>query len=345
MDHPIPQDLREQIDRVQRDALLEIGSAENLPALESLRIKYLSRKGIVAHHFELLGGAPPELRPGLGKRLNEMRSSVQAVFQEKELSLGAHKGPPRKAPDLTLPGRKRWIGSTHPLSQTLDEIKRIFFGMGFGVAVGPEIEDDYHNFEALNFPPDHPARDMQDTFFISGKYLMRTHTSPAQIRVMEKQKPPVRIIVPGRVYRNEAISSRSYCLFHQVEGLYVDRGVTFSDLKGTLVSFARQFYGSTTRYRFRPSYFPFTEPSAEMDISCVLCAGKGCKVCKFTGWLEILGCGMVDPNVYGFVGYDPEIYTGYAFGIGVDRMTMLRYGIDDIRLLFENDVRFLNQFR
>lgn len=216
--------------------------------------------------------------------------------------------------------------------------------MGFGIATGPEIEDDYHNFEALNFPPDHPARDMQDTFFITNKVLLRTHTSPVQIRVMENQSPPVRVIMPGRVYRNEAISARSYCLFHQVEGLYVDVGVTFSELKGTLVAFAKEFYGSDIKYRFRPSFFPFTEPSAEMDITCFLCHAKGCRMCKQTGWLEILGCGMVDPNVYKYVGYDPDKYTGYAFGMGIERITLLRYGIDDIRILFENDVRFLRQF-
>jgi phenylalanyl-tRNA synthetase alpha chain len=337
--------MMDEIEQVRQLALAEISSVHDLRTIDLFRIKFLSRKGIIARLFDDLKNKPPAERPQLGKKLNELRASVQSLLDQKETTVGAASGPVPQSLDLTLPGRKRWVGSTHPLSQTFDEIKKIFFGMGFGVAVGPEIEDDYHNFEALNFPPDHPARDMQDTFFISGKFLMRTHTSPAQIRVMERQQPPVRIIVPGRVYRNEAISSRSYCLFHQVEGLYVDQGVTFSDLKGTLVSFARQFYGSTTKYRFRPSYFPFTEPSAEMDISCVFCSGKGCKICKFTGWLEILGCGMVDPNVYGFVGYDPDVYSGYAFGIGVDRVTMLRYGIDDIRLLFENDIRFLNQFR
>ncbi|MEE9187385.1 MAG: phenylalanine--tRNA ligase subunit alpha, partial [Bacteroidota bacterium] len=242
------------------------------------------------------------------------------------------------------PGRGNSIGTKHPITQTYEEIRQIFFGMGFRVAEGPEIEDDYHNFEALNFPPDHPARDMQDTFFIKPDVVLRTHTSPVQIRIMEQEKPPVRFIMPGKVYRNEAISARSYCLFHQVEGLYVDVGVTFSELKGTLVSFARQFYGSSIKYRFRPSYFPFTEPSAEMDISCFICGGRGCRICKGGGWLEILGAGMVDPNVFHFVGYNAEKYSGYAFGMGIERIAMLRYGIDDIRIFFENDVRFLNQF-
>jgi phenylalanyl-tRNA synthetase alpha chain len=223
-------------------------------------------------------------------------------------------------------------------------MKSIFVSMGFGIADGPEIEDDYHNFEALNFPPDHPARDMQDTFFLSRTALLRTHTSPVQIRVMKDRKPPVRAIMPGKVYRNEAISARSYCLFHQLEGLHVDEGVTFSDLKGTLISFIKQFYGPNTKYRFRPTFFPFTEPSADIYISCFVCGGKGCRLCKQAGWLEILGCGMVDPNVFASVGYDPEKYTGYAFGMGIERIAMLRLGVDDIRLFYENDVRFLNQF-
>jgi phenylalanyl-tRNA synthetase alpha chain len=228
--------------------------------------------------------------------------------------------------------------------QTLDEIKSIFVSMGFGIADGPELEDDYHNFGALNFPPDHPARDMQDTFFVTRDALLRTHTSPVQIRVMEDHEPPIRVIMPGKVYRNEAISSRSFCMFHQVEGLCVDKGVTFSELKGTLISFIKQFYGSSLKYRFRPTFFPFTEPSADIYITCFICNGKGCRMCKQAGWLEILGCGMVHPNVLQNVGYDTEKYTGYAFGMGIDRIAILRYGIEDIRLFFENDVRFLNQF-
>jgi len=246
--------------------------------------------------------------------------------------------------DLTLPGISKQIGRKHILIQTLDEIRAIFKSMGFSVSEGPEIESDYNNFEALNFPHDHPARDMQDTFFLSKDFLLRTHTSPVQIRVMEKNEPPVRVIMPGRCYRNEAVSSRSFCMFHQVEGLYVDTDVTFSELKGTLVGFAKQFYGENLKYRFRPSFFPFTEPSAEMDITCFLCNGKGCRVCKMSGWLEILGCGMVDPNVFKYVGYDPEKYTGYAFGMGIERIGLLKYNIPDIRIYFENDLRFLKQF-
>ena len=246
--------------------------------------------------------------------------------------------------DLTLPGTIRTIGSKHIIIQTLDEIKSIFKGMGFSVFEGPELESDYNNFEALNFPPNHPARDMQDTFFVSEKFLLRTHTSPVQIRVMERFKPPVRAIMPGVCYRNEAINPRSYCVFHQVEGLYIDTDVTFAELKGTLVSFAKQFYMDDLKYRFRPSFFPFTEPSAEMDITCFICKGKGCRICKNTGWLEILGCGMVDPNVFNYVGYDSEKYTGYAFGMGIERTALRKYGIDDIRKFYENDLRFLKQF-
>lgn len=334
----------EKIENIKQSALAEIQSIQNLEQLDNYRIKYLARKGAVAELFDDLRTISAEERPKIGKLLNELRNEVQSLFDEKKQAIELGVKQKKDFIDLTLPGRLPWIGSQHPLTQTLDEIKRIFIRMGFGIATGPEIEDDYHNFEALNFPPDHPARDMQDTFFITDKVLLRTHTSPVQIRVMENQTPPVRVIMPGRVYRNEAVSARSYCLFHQVEGLYVDVGVTFSELKGTLVVFAREFYGNEIKYRFRPSFFPFTEPSAEMDITCFLCHGNGCRMCKQTGWLEILGCGMVDPNVYKYVGYDPEKYTGYAFGMGIERITLLRYGIDDIRILFENDVRFLRQF-
>ncbi|MBI3189987.1 MAG: phenylalanine--tRNA ligase subunit alpha [Ignavibacteriales bacterium] len=332
------------INTIKQSALSEIEVVGDIQSLDNFRIKYLSRKGQVAELFDKLKEVSSDQRPQVGKALNELRVFVQSKFDEKKVTLEQSVKKQTSSLDLSLPGRKRWVGSKHPLTQTLDEIKRIFLGMGFQVETGPEIEDDYHNFEALNFPPDHPARDMQDTFFISEKILLRTHTSPVQIRVMENQQPPIRVIIPGRVYRNEAVSARSYCLFHQVEGLYVDSHVTFAELKGTLVSFAKQLYGSSLKYRFRPSFFPFTEPSAEMDITCFLCHGKGCRVCKGSGWLEILGCGMVDPNVFSSVNYDAEKYTGYAFGMGIERITMLRYGIDDIRILFENDIRFLSQF-
>jgi phenylalanyl-tRNA synthetase alpha chain len=311
--------------------------------LEEFRISYLARKGQVAALFDALRAAPPSEKPRLGKLLNELRSHLQMLFEEKSASLvPKQQGTART--DLTLPGRKHFRGTKHPVIQTLDEITSIFISMGFGIAEGPEIETDYYNFGALNFPPDHPARDMQDTFFLSEQALLRTHTSPVQIRVMEKHSPPVRVIMPGKVYRNEAVSARSLCVFHQVEGLYVDKDVTFSELRGTLVAFAKQFYGPNLKYRFRPSFFPFTEPSAEMDITCFICSGTGCRLCKQTGWLEILGCGMVDPNVFKAVGYDPEKYTGYAFGMGIERTAALRYGVDDLRLFYDNDVRFLGQF-
>ncbi len=334
----------ETITTIKQTALNELEGVRDVQSLDAFRINFLARKGKIAELFDNLKVVSSDQRPAVGKALNELRVLVQTKFDEKKTALEQSSQKHTAQIDLSLPGRKHWVGSKHPLMQTLDEIKRIFLGMGFQVETGPEIEDDYHNFEALNFPPDHPARDMQDTFFISEKVLLRTHTSPVQIRVMEKQQPPIRVIIPGRVYRNEAVSARSYCLFHQVEGLYVDTHVTFAELKGTLVAFAKQLYGSSLKYRFRPSFFPFTEPSAEMDITCFLCQGKGCRVCKSSGWLEILGCGMVDPNVFSSVGYDTEKYTGYAFGMGIERITMLRYGIDDIRILFENDIRFLSQF-
>jgi len=335
------------IDEVRNRFLAKLAGVQGERDLESLRVEFLGRNGRIAGMFDSLKTLSADQRPSAGKLLNELRTFAQSKFEEKMRELGALKLTPGTAAiDLSLPGRKRWVGSKHPLTQTLEEIIAIFTSMGFRVATGPEIEDDYHNFEALNFPPDHPARDMQDTFFLSEdrNLLLRTHTSPVQIRVMETQQPPVRVVAPGRVYRNEAISSRSYCLFHQVEGLYVDEGVTFSELKGTLVAFAKRLYGSDVRYKFRPTFFPFTEPSADMYISCFLCGGKGCRVCKQVGWLEILGAGMVHPHVLNFVGYDAERYTGYAFGMGIERIAMLRYEVDDIRLFYENDVRFLKQF-
>jgi phenylalanyl-tRNA synthetase alpha chain len=328
--------LREQVEA-------EITAVATEQQLEEFRIKFLSRKGLVASLFDELKTIPVVEKPAVGKLVNELRAHTQELFEEKSKALKA-KPTPVPQLDPTLPGRRKFRGTKHPLMQTLDEIKSIFVSMGFGIADGPEIEDDWHNFGALNFPPDHPARDMQDTFFVDSNILLRTHTSPVQIRVMENNKPPIRCIMPGRVFRNEAISARSLCNFYQVEGLAVDKGITFSELKGTLLSFARQFYGADIKYRFRPSFFPFTEPSAEMDITCFICKGKGCRMCKQSGWLEILGCGMVDPNVFTSVGCDAEQYTGYAFGMGIERTAALLYGVDDIRLFYENDVRFLSQF-
>lgn len=336
--------LTDRINTILSDFNSDIQSVTGLKQLEEIRIKYLSRNGLAAALFEELKNIPKDEKPLAGKQLNKFRSEINSRFEELKARLENQNEISSSKIDLSLPGIKKEIGSKHILTQTLDEIKSIFKGLGFSVAEGPELESDYYNFEALNFPADHPARDMQDTFFISKEFLLRTHTTPVQIRIMEKQQPPVRAIMPGRVYRNEAVSARSFCMFHQVDGIYVDKDVTFSELKGTLVSFARQFYGENLKYRFRPSFFPFTEPSAEMDITCYICKGSGCKICKNSGWLEILGCGMVDPNVFKHVNYDPEEYTGYAFGMGIERIAMLKYGITDIRVFFENDLRFLKQF-
>jgi phenylalanyl-tRNA synthetase alpha chain len=336
--------LSEKIDQVQKEFERDISTVKNSADVEKIRIKYISRNGIVSNLFNQLKESPKEEKPILGKNLNLLRNHITSQIEDKKTSFSTNKESDSFQIDLTLPGNKYSIGSLHILTQTLDEIKSIFKGMGFSIFDGPELESDYNNFEALNFPPDHPARDMQDTFFINKDFVLRTHTSPVQIRLMNRIQPPVRAIIPGRVYRNEAVSARSYCMFHQVEGLYVDTDVTFAELKGTLVSFANQFYGDDLKYRFRPSFFPFTEPSAEMDITCYMCKGKGCKICKQSGWLEILGCGMVDPNVFENVNYDTEKYTGYAFGMGIERIAMLKYGITDIRIFFENDFRFLKQF-
>jgi phenylalanyl-tRNA synthetase alpha chain len=336
--------LEEKINSILSSFEDESAQIKNKKDLEDLRIKYIGRNGLISSLFEELKSVPKEEKPAAGKLLNSLRDKVSEKFNLLKIKFETSSNGSSGKIDLTLPAKEKIIGSSHILTQTLNEIKTIFKGLGFSVFEGPELESDYYNFEALNFPPDHPARDMQDTFFISKDFLLRTHTSPVQIRIMEKYQPPVRAIMPGRVYRNEAVSARSYCMFHQVEGLYVDTDVTFAELKGTLVSFARQFYGDNLRYRFRPSFFPFTEPSAEMDITCFICHGKGCKICKQSGWLEILGCGMVDPNVFKYVNYDPEKYVGYAFGMGIERIGLLKYGINDIRIYFENDFRFLKQF-
>ncbi len=327
----------DKIDETRKSFDEDLSKVENLTSLEDLRIKFLSRKGLVSQLFESLKDVSKEDKPKVGQALNQLKIHTQSKYDELKEKLERDQKSSEEFVDLTLPGRKRVIGSKHILTQTLDEIKNIFRGLGFSVYEGPELESDYYNFEALNFHPDHPARDMQDTFFVTDKFLLRTHTSPFQIRLMKEKKPPLRAIMPGKVFRNEAISAKSYCLFHQVEGLYVDTDVTFAELKGTLVAFVKQFFGQNIKYRFRASFFPFTEPSAEMDIWW---EPKG----KQGRWMEILGCGMVDPNVLINVGIDPEKYTGYAFGMGIERTAMRKYGIDDIRILFDNDKRFLTQF-
>ncbi len=313
---------------------------------EAFRLKYLSKKGIVPALFAEMRNVAPEARKEMGQILNNLKNEAQNKFEELKTSAVQSDPGDQQKTDLTLPADYLDFGSRHPLSIVRNEIVSIFSRIGFRVNEGPEIEDDWHNFTALNFPEEHPARDMQDTFFIEKDpdILLRTHTSSVQIRVMQNDKPPIRAIFPGRVFRNEAISARAHCIFHQVEGLYIDENVSFADLKQTLYYFATEFFGADTRIRLRPSYFPFTEPSAEMDISCFICGGEGCKICKNTGWVEILGCGMVDPNVLEFCDIDPEKYTGFAFGMGIERIAMLKYQINDIRLLFENDIRFLKQF-
>lgn len=334
----------DRIERIKQAFSDELGKANDSQALENLRIRYLARKGLIAQLFDELKTVPNDQKPTVGKALNELRSFAQSSYDEAKLRI-EQSAIRREAPfDVTLPGRPIPVGTKHPITRTIEEIVGIFKGMGFTVATGPEIETDYYNFEALNFPPEHPARDMQDTFFIAKDILLRTHTSPVQIRYMETHKPPVRVVIPGRVYRNETVSARSHVLFHQVELLYVDRGVSMGDLKGTLVAFAKQFYGSSVKYKFRPTFFPFTEPSADLYITCIICNGKGCRMCKNVGWLEILGSGMVHPHLFKNVGYDPEQYTGFAAGMGVERIAILRHGIDDIRLFTENDLRFLRQF-
>jgi phenylalanyl-tRNA synthetase alpha chain len=324
---------------------IDEAKASSLEEVDELRIKYISKKGEINKLFADFKNVPKEQKKDVGKAINDLKNfalekvnSLRDSFPQQDAG--------DSGMDLTRPGDPIKLGTRHPLSIVKNEIINIFGRLGFTVAEGPEIEDDWHVFSALNFPPEHPARDMQDTFFIEKDpdVLLRTHTSSVQIRVMEKKQPPIRAIFPGRVFRNEAISARSHCIFHQVEGLYVDENVSFADLKQTLLYFAKELFGEDTQIRLRPSYFPFTEPSAEMDVSCSICGGEGCNVCKYTGWLEILGCGMVDPNVLEACNIDSQKYTGFAFGMGIERITMLRYGIKDIRHFFENDIRFLKQF-
>jgi len=324
----------------------ELKSVESLADLTLLRVKYLGKKGIITSRLKSLSEIPQDERPSFGKKINEVKQFLESELETRESGLKNEDLKARllsESIDITLPGRQVPFGKEHPVNKTLSEVVDIFVRMGFSVEEGPEVELDYYNFEALNFPRDHPARDMQDTFFISDDIVLRTHTSPVQVRGMEKRKPPVRFIAPGKVYRCDADITHTP-MFHQVEGLMVDKGITFSNLKGILETFLHQMFGSDTPVRFRPSFFPFTEPSAEIDIGCILCGGDGCRVCKGSGWLEILGAGMVNPKVFENVGYDPEVYSGFAFGMGIERITMLKYSIDDIRLFFENDIRFLRQF-
>ncbi len=327
--------------------LIKEAQAKTKDELEGFRMKFISRKSVISELFDEFKNVPNEQKKAFGQALNELKNIAQDKFQSLVDSLDQGLGESNDQVDLTLPNVPGEVGSIHPLTITRNKIIEIFERMGFNVSDGPEIEDDFYNFTALNFPENHPAREMQDTFFIEKNpdKVLRTHTSNVQIRLMEHGKPPFRSIMPGRVYRNEAISARAHCFFHQVEGLYVDKNVGFKDLKQTVYHFVKEMFGSETKVRFRPSYFPFTEPSAEIDISCFICNGKGCNICKYTNWVEIAGSGMVDPNVLANCGIDPEEYTGFAFGMGIERIAMLKYQINDLRLFSENDVRFLRQFQ
>ncbi len=338
--------MQKKIEEVKRSLENEVKLITSLKEAEQLKTKYLGRKGIVGDFMKLLPTLPVEQRATFGQQLNALKNDITDVLEKRIASLPSEAIPKGKQElfDITLPGIQPFIGKKHPLTQTIDDIKEVFAGLGFDVAYGPEVELEYYNFDALNIPSDHPSRTDFDTFYIKNEVLLRSQTSTVQIRVMEKQKPPVRIIAPGRVYRPDTVDARHSFMFHQVEGLLVDEGVSFADLKGVLNQFIKTYFGQNVQMRLRPSFFPFTEPSAEVDISCSLCSGRGCSVCSYSGWVEILGAGMVDPNVFHAVHYDAEKYTGFAFGMGVERITMLKHGINDIRLFYENDMRFLSQF-
>mgnify|MGYP000085349685 CR=1 FL=1 len=334
------------MEELKQTFLEELSAVNNLSDLSNLRVKYLGRKGIITDRLKSLSALPHEERPLQGKKINEIKQFIETELDLQESRLKQEELKKQllsESLDITLNGKFIPFGKEHPINKVLSEVTDIFVKMGFSVEEGPEVELDYYNFEALNIPKDHPARDMQDTFYISDDIVLRTHTSPVQVRVMEKRKPPVRFIAPGKVYRCDADITHTP-MFHQVEGFMVDRGITFSNLKGVLEAFLHRMFGADTPVRFRPSFFPFTEPSAEVDIGCILCGGAGCRVCKGSGWLEILGAGMVNPKVFEHVGYDPEEYSGFAFGMGVERIAMLKYSIDDIRMFYENDIRFLRQF-
>lgn len=337
----------QELTELVKQAEQAVAQAADLNDLDQARVQYLGKKGLLTDYLKRLGSLPPEERPKVGQAVNQAKQLLQEKIEARKAELEAARLEARLAAetlDVTLPGRGQRPGGLHPVTRTLERIERLFTEIGFEVAEGPEIEDDFHNFEALNIPESHPARAMHDTFYFDAHTLLRTHTSPVQIRVMEQGEVPFRIIAPGRVYRCDSDLTHTP-MFHQVEGLLVDEDVSFADLKGTLDEFLRNFFEQDLKVRFRPSYFPFTEPSAEVDIECVHCRGKGCRVCKQSGWLEVLGCGMVHPQVFRNVGIDSERYTGYAFGLGVERLAMLRYGVNDLRMFFENDLRFLRQFR
>ena len=339
--------MQEKLNQIKDNALKELENATNSLELEELRVKYLGKKGELTTILRSMGGLSKEERPIVGKLVNEIKSEVEEKIEAAVNIIKVKERNEKLASeviDISLPGKKKVIGKRHPLDLTLESMKEIFISMGFTVEEGPEVELDRYNFEALNIPKDHPARSEQDTFYVNDNLVLRTQTSPVQIRVMENQEPPIKMIGPGKVYRSDSVDATHSPIFYQMEGLVIDKGVTFADLKGTLELFAKKMFGDKVKTKFRPHHFPFTEPSAEMDATCFVCGGEGCRVCKNSGWIELLGCGMVHPDVLRNCGIDPEVYSGFAFGFGVDRMVMLKYGIDDIRLLYESDMRFLNQF-
>lgn len=339
--------MKQQLEKIKSEALSLMSDACDPAALEELRVRFLGKKGELTAILKQMGGLSAEERPAMGQLANEVRAFIEQKLADKKDELGAKAMSMRlesEKLDVTLPGVSPELGCRHPLQLVLDDIKEIFLGMGFQLVEGPEVELDLYNFEMLNIPKGHPSRDTQDTFYINDNVVLRTQTSPVQVRTMLSQKPPIRVLAPGRVYRSDAVDATHSPIFHQIEGLVVDKGITMSDLKGTLETFAKKLYGEDISVRFRPHHFPFTEPSAEMDATCFVCHGKGCRLCKGEGFIEILGCGMVHPKVLQNCGIDPDVYSGYAFGMGLDRVVMLRYGIDDLRLLFENDMRFLRQF-
>ncbi len=336
--------MQDEIRNIKKSFEEEIVNANDAGSLESVRIKYLGRKGLIAALMARLPGLPKEEKPAAGKEINLLKTGIQRALTKKKEEYKHTPARGELRADVTMPGTWPDAGRAHPITKILNEINDIFISLGFSVAQGPEIESEFYNFEALNIPLEHPSRDAFDTFYIKDDILLRSHTSTVQIRIMEKQKPPIQAIMPGRVYRPDAVDASHSFMFHQVEGLMVDKKIKFSDLKGLLSLFTKRMFGEKTKTRFRPSFFPFTEPSAEVDISCIICSGKGCRVCSHTGWLEILGAGMVHPRVFEAVGYPPRKYTGLAFGMGAERIAMLKYGINDIRLFFENDIRFLKQF-
>ena len=339
--------MREQLEQIKQAGLEKLKSCLNAKELDDIRVKILGKKGELTAILKQMGKLSAEERPVIGQVANEVRSALEEALaaRQKELAqLELNHRLKKETLDVTMPGKKRALGKAHPNTVVMNQIKEIFLGMGFFVAEGPEVEYYHYNFEALNIPKDHPARDTQDTFYVSDNIVLRTQTSPVQIRVMENQKPPIRMISPGRVYRSDAVDATHSPLFHQIEGMVIDKGVTMADLKGTLETFLKKLYGEEAQLRFRPHHFPFTEPSAEVDIMCFACHGEGCRLCKGEGWIEILGCGMVHPDVLKGCGIDPEVYSGFAFGLGLERVVMRQYAIDDLRLLYENDLRFLNQF-